>query len=532
MFFDSSAHRILPLIAIVLAIAGITALSSIAWWSNKPLERRAGEALVRSWSELTYDLRFKLPDSLLAAVGAAQTGPLASAAPPAGNATSVPVLLYHGESGGPSMTTATFVSQLRALHDAGWHTVTLPQFERFMQGKTTLPAKSFLLTFDDGRTDTFYTADPVLKDLGFNAVMFVITGLSLPANSDTAVNGFYLDKSELAYMAKSGRWDLESHGAMDHSGYDVPSATSTAAHQDYFKSTHFLSNLFWLPAQGRMETPTEYAARITGDLTSAKQTLEQDFGAPVTAYAYPFNDFGQESVNYPGAQAAVAKAVQGLYSYTFYQTWPGNGDSFNYPDPSVHMIKRIEPQADWSGKELLAVLAGGEAKALPYTADSFGPDWQANWGGVTQGSSLALHAASDTTGAAAFLDGTESWRNYVASATFTLTQGTVSLVARHTETAAPYAVCAFSGDHIYLEEHTGDTQTTLAKAAYAPPVLPATYRVSMSVAGNEVSCRAYGVAVSAAVPGLAGTGGVGVSIWDPSPGTASATLTSYSASAL
>src|SRR3990167_5432927 len=108
-----------------------------------------------------------------------------------------------------------------------------------------------------GDDDTFYPADPVLRDLGFTAVMFVITGLSLPGNSDIAVNSFYLNKSELAYMHASGRWKLESHGEADHAGYDVPSASSTAADLRMVESTHFLSNKFWLPEAGRPETTEE-----------------------------------------------------------------------------------------------------------------------------------------------------------------------------------------------------------------------------------------------------------------------------------
>ena len=532
MFFDAASPRFTALLFIAGVLVAATAWTAMLWFENAPLRRAVGEAFARERSNATYWIRFKLPELALAALGPAGASGEPAGAPPTA-AVSVPVLLYHGESGGPSMSIATFVSHMRALHKAGWRTITLEEFKAFMRGEASVPDKSFLLTFDDGRTDTFYPADPVLRDLGFTAVMFVITGLSLPGNSDIAVNSFYLNKSELAYMHASGRWKLESHGEADHAGYDVPSASSTAADLRMVESTHFLSNKFWLPEAGRPETTEEYRARIKNDLAVAKDTLERDFGRPVTGYAYPFNDFGQESVNFPGATALIDEVVRGLYDYAFYQTWAGNGDSFNYPDPDTHLVKRIEPPASWSGSDLLAALDGGRAKPLPYySASPFGADWQTNWGSVAAGTSLRLAAASSTSGAAAFLDGTEGWGDYTVSASVDIARGTVSLIGRHTVRDAPYPVCAFSGDTIYLEEHVGRAQTTLVKSHYAPPPLPARYQVTMSVKGREVSCSAYGVTVRATVSSMPLRGGVGVSIWHPQTGQAGASLTSLSVNAL
>jgi peptidoglycan/xylan/chitin deacetylase (PgdA/CDA1 family) len=42
-----------------------------------------------------------------------------------------------------------------------------------MKGEKILPKKSFLLTFDDGRKDSFYPVDPVLKKLNYNAVILI-----------------------------------------------------------------------------------------------------------------------------------------------------------------------------------------------------------------------------------------------------------------------------------------------------------------------------------------------------------------------
>jgi len=52
------------------------------------------------------------------------------------------------------------------------------------------------------------------------------------------------------------------------------------------------------------------------------------------------------------------------------------------------------------------------------------------------------------------------------------------------------------------------------------------------VSGSEVACRAYGVVVRATIPDMSPRGGIGVSIWHPQLGYASAALTSVSVTTL
>src|SRR6185436_13268110 len=105
----------------------------------------ANEYIARQKTQLAYSLFYKEH------AGA----PMIS-----GQTSAIPVLLYHGEGSTSDMPTETFVGQLHALYEAGWKTISMKQFEDFMRGSTGLPSHSFLLTFDDGRKDTFYNSDP------------------------------------------------------------------------------------------------------------------------------------------------------------------------------------------------------------------------------------------------------------------------------------------------------------------------------------------------------------------------------------
>ncbi len=124
------------------------------------------------------------------------------------NAKSIPILLYHGvinESDKSNISVENFKNHMFALKKAGYHTITLQEYYDFIFLGKEIPEKSFLLTFDDGRKDSYYPVDPILENCNYNAVMFVI-GENLALNSN-----YYLSKIELKRMINSGRWEVQSH---------------------------------------------------------------------------------------------------------------------------------------------------------------------------------------------------------------------------------------------------------------------------------------------------------------------------------
>jgi peptidoglycan/xylan/chitin deacetylase (PgdA/CDA1 family) len=305
-------------------------------------------------------------------------------------AQSIPVLVYHGvmaRSEGNNIALEKFTEQLLALQAAGYQTVSLDDFSQFMRGDKELPDQSFLLTFDDGRKDSFYPVDPILKALDYHAVMFVITKHAL--GGDSRRSHFYLSERELKNMLNTGRWDIQSHGKDDHDFYAI---------DDQDTQGHFLSNRLYLEERGRIESSAEFGQRIFTDLTISKRELEDTLGRAVISFAYPFGDFGQNPINFPESEVFIADAVHSVYDFAFYQGWPELGDTFNYPDPDAFMIKRINVQPHWSGEHLVKRLDRGRAKKLPYE-DDFAQDngWIKIWGrsdmtdGSLELSSVSVH---------------------------------------------------------------------------------------------------------------------------------------------
>jgi peptidoglycan/xylan/chitin deacetylase (PgdA/CDA1 family) len=86
--------------------------------------------------------------------------------------------MYHHVSTSPGMITVSpdrFAAQMAYLAHAGYQTVGAAQLSAYLAGGL-LPAKSIVLTFDDGYLDNWVHAHPVLHRYGFTALCFLVTG--------------------------------------------------------------------------------------------------------------------------------------------------------------------------------------------------------------------------------------------------------------------------------------------------------------------------------------------------------------------
>ena len=99
----------------------------------------------------------------------------------------VPVLMYHHvmpaslvrpDERFPDLfvDAAMFDAQMAALKAAGWHTITAQQLAAVVSSGRDVPARSVVITFDDGRPDNYTYAFPILKRYGFVATFFIVPG--------------------------------------------------------------------------------------------------------------------------------------------------------------------------------------------------------------------------------------------------------------------------------------------------------------------------------------------------------------------
>jgi peptidoglycan/xylan/chitin deacetylase (PgdA/CDA1 family) len=170
-----------------------------------------------------------------------------------------------------TVTAPAFEDQLRLLRHAGYRPGTLDDIWNGLNGRAP-PARSIVLTFDDGYEDNYSVAFPILKKYGWTGTFFVVT-------STIGTRG-HMTAAQLAEMSAAGM-AIESHG--QH-------------HIDFSQ----------LPLG---------AARI--ELSRSKQIIAGWSGKPVEFFAYPAGKFTPAleallgSLGYHAAETEIPGFVSG-----------------------------------------------------------------------------------------------------------------------------------------------------------------------------------------------------------------------------
>lgn len=91
----------------------------------------------------------------------------------------IPVLMYHSISTIPGNTLGVpvqqFTDEMEWLSRQSYTTLSLEEFYEALVNKTQVPEKPIVLTFDDGYSDNYDAAWPILHQYGFKATFFVTT---------------------------------------------------------------------------------------------------------------------------------------------------------------------------------------------------------------------------------------------------------------------------------------------------------------------------------------------------------------------
>ena len=261
----------------------------------------------------------------------------------------VPVLVYHGIAPQPStgdvysIGQAEFARHMAMLDRNGFNAISIEQYAAFVAGDVEgLPNRPILITFDDGRLDSFQGADAVLKRHDMRATMFAIT-----ANAVTAKPG-YLNWPQLREMAAGGRWDVQFHA---HAGH-VRIATGPRG-----QTGPYYANLLY--RNGIRERFSAFKRRVTSDIQLGLQLMENEIPSfePV-AFAVPFSDYGQQHTNYAPIPAWEIGWLRGTFQAVFIQ----DKRVFNAPGNAVGQRYGIRSQTT------AAILEAWLREALPRSA--------------------------------------------------------------------------------------------------------------------------------------------------------------------
>ncbi|GAC1347669.1 MAG: hypothetical protein NVS2B9_10260 [Myxococcales bacterium] len=198
----------------------------------------------------------------------------------------VPILTWHAVGDGPGsydVPERDFGLQLDAIRAAGFHTVSLHQVLAHEDAGAPLPDKPVVLTFDDGTRDNLTAVLPALRARGMRATFFLVPAW-LGADEDHR----HVEREE---GATRSFLTVQEARELSAAGMEL--------------GAHGLAHL-------RLAGLPEAEAR--NQIAGARTLLEQQLGAPVDLFAYPFNSLRRPHrvlARAAGYRAAVAGVDHG-----------------------------------------------------------------------------------------------------------------------------------------------------------------------------------------------------------------------------
>lgn len=249
-------------------------------------------------------------------------------------AVAVPILMYHGVRVVGELGTNTerdvFIEQMEMLKKEGYQTISVAEYDLFRQGKFTLPAKPIIITFDDGRKDSFYTVDNVIRKLNFKATNFIA---SIKPNKDDT---FFLSWDELRKIKATGRWELEAHGRHSHDKVVIDSNGNEG---------RYLSARIYDPETG-LESVEDFEHRVEQDYLDGLHDLRTNLGIEAKYFAVPLNDYGDQDSNYEGGVYFNQFLSKKYFKFAFVECLVRDHvvleTFYNYADSNPYTLKRLE----------------------------------------------------------------------------------------------------------------------------------------------------------------------------------------------
>ncbi len=231
----------------------------------------------------------------------------------------VPILMYHVINAPPGgapfpglyVAPSEFEGQMRALHEAGYHAVTMDQLLAYWrEGAPLPPGKPIVLSFDNGYQSQYTQALPVLRRYGWVGVENLqLSGLP-PSQGG-------MSETQIQSLIAAG-WELDTQG---YSHAELTALPASALHYQ---------------------------------VTVARRALRRRYHVPVNWFCYP-------SGHYDAAVVAEVKAAGFVGSTTVVPGW-ASPTLDPYRLPRIRVLGGTHPQA------LLELIDGVRTNPAPPAA--------------------------------------------------------------------------------------------------------------------------------------------------------------------
>lgn len=192
----------------------------------------------------------------------------------------LPIIMYHSILKSNKNNSKYIVSpelleqDIKYIKKKGYTPVFMKEVIAFVQGKSQLPQKPIILSFDDGYYNNYYYAFPLLKKHRVKAVISIVGKMSDEYSNTNDPNPSYAHVTwdNVLEMHLSGYWEILNHSYDCHT-YDSRNGVS----------------------QVSTESDKAYRDFLMADLCSLQDKIAYTTGVAPETFTYPFGAFNKNT---------------------------------------------------------------------------------------------------------------------------------------------------------------------------------------------------------------------------------------------
>ena len=190
------------------------------------------------------------------------------------------VLMYHDvketEKNEFTLSTKHFEDQIKTLKENGYNVITIESFLNFLHKNGKIPNNAVVITFDDGYKTFYDLAVPIMKKYNVTATNFLI-------GKFIGTHPAFMTWDQVKELKKQG-FSFYSHT------YDQHRTVLKEKAEDNNKYKALLSSEY-LKDKSRLETFSEYKARLYNDFKLMDSTLKKQLNNTEQILCFPFGAY-------------------------------------------------------------------------------------------------------------------------------------------------------------------------------------------------------------------------------------------------
>ena len=180
-----------------------------------------------------------------------------------------------------------FAEQLDYLKSHGCNFISVDDVRQAKQGKRQLPAKSVMITVDDGYV-SFYSNAVTVLELYDCPALLAVCAKWMESGAPADIAAPLMSWAQLREIERHPLVTVASHS------YDLH---RTVIYNPQGNTGHAAISRRYIAAESRYESEEEYRRRIAADFSSARDSFSQNLGKVPTTIVWPYGRYNQLTID-------------------------------------------------------------------------------------------------------------------------------------------------------------------------------------------------------------------------------------------